>query len=202
LGVLTAQLGTDDQASLVDQALSQIRLLIGTKDRLQEGYRKLLRNDGAKNVWFDYRGKQRRSYHIRQLERGRTMEWETAPVVFERGQDFCYFCFAGAMGAQNRPPGLGFSLLVNGEPTVPFNLARDERAWYSADHSVILMYLPHWLSRDDSSGFFYAAILRSRLRAGHPVRLGVRVRGKDSPRWFALFPERQAVLCQAEMDKI
>lgn len=202
VNVLTAQLGVDDQASLVDQALTQIRQLIGTKNRLQEGYRRLLRNDGAKNQWFDYRGHQRRSYHIRQLERGRSMEWETAPVVFERGQDFCYFCFAGAMGAQNRPPGLGFYLLVNGEPAVPFNLARDDRAWHSADHSVTLFYSPHWLSRDDSSGFFYVAILRDRLRAGHSARLGVQVRGQDSPRWFALFPERQAVLCQAEMDKI
>jgi hypothetical protein len=126
------------------------------------------------------------------------MEWDTAPVVFERGQDFCVFCFAGAMGAQNRPPGLGFNLLVNGEPAVPFNLAREDRAWHSPDHTVTLLYSPHWLSRDDSSGFFYLAILRDRLTAGKPCRLGVQVRGTDSPRWFALFPERQAVLCQAE----
>jgi hypothetical protein len=81
---------------------------------------------------------------------------------------------------------------------VPFNLAREDRAWHSPDHTVTLLYSPHWLSRDDSSGFFYLAILRDRLTAGKPCRLGVQVRGTDSPRWFALFPERQAVLCQAE----
>ena len=152
LGVLTAHTGTSDQATLVDQALTQIRQLMGHAQRLQEGYRKLRHNDGAKNVWFDYRGKQTRSYHIRQLVPGRSMEWDTVPVVFERGESFCFFCFAGAMGAQNRPPGQGFTLLVNGEPTVPFNLARDERAWHSPDHTVTLLYTPHWLSRDDSSG--------------------------------------------------
>ena len=198
LSALTLHPGAGDQATLADQALSQIRQLMGHSERLQEGYRKLRHSDGAKNIWFDYRGRQRRSYHIRQLVPGRSMEWETAPVVFERGQDFCYFCFMGAMGAQNRPPGLGFNLLVNGDPTVPFNLAREERAWHSPDHSVTLLYSPHWLSRDDSSGFFYVAILRDRLTPGKPCRLGIQVRGKDSPRWFALFPERQAVLCQAE----
>ncbi len=197
LSVLTAHSGSGDQATLADQSLTQIRQLMGHTERLQEGYRKLRHNDGAKNYWFDYRGEQRRSYHIRQLVRGRCMEWETAPVVFERGQDFCFFCFAGAMGAQNKPPGLGFNLTVNGEPTVPFNLARDDRAWHSSDHTVTLLYSPHWLSRDDSSGFFYVAILRDRLTPGKPCRLGVQVRGQDSPRWFALFPERQAVHCQA-----
>lgn len=197
LNVLTAYPGAADQATWSDQALTQIRQLMGRTERLQEGYQKLRHNDGAKNRWFDYRGEQRRSYHIRQLVRGRCMEWVTAPVVFERGQDFCYFCFAGAMGAQNKPPGLGFYLTVNGEPTVPFNTARDERAWHSADHSVTLLYSPHWLSRDDSSGFFYVAIHKDRLTQGEPCRLGVLIRGKDSPRWFALFPDRKAVESQA-----
>jgi hypothetical protein len=197
LSVLTAHTGSGDQATLADQALTQIRQLMGHAERWQEGYQKLRHNDGAKNYWFDYRGEQRRSYHIRQLVRGRCMEWETAPVVFERGQDFCFFCFAGAMGAQNKAPGLGFNLTVNGEPTVPFNLARDERAWHSADHTVTLLYSPHWLSRDDSSGFFYVAILKDRLTPGESCRLGVQVRGQDSPRWFALFPERNSVQAQA-----
>jgi uncharacterized protein YjbI with pentapeptide repeats len=196
LSVLTAYTGAGDQATLADQALTQLRQLMGHAERLQEGYQKLRHNDGAKNQWFDYCGEQRRSYHIRQLVRGRCMEWETAPVVFERGQDLCFFCFAGAMGAQNKPPGLGFYLTVNGEATVPFNLARDERAWHSADHTVTLLYSPHWLSRDDSSGFFYVAVLKDRLTPGEPCRLGVQVRGHDSPRWFALFPEQNAVECQ------
>lgn len=197
LSVLTAHSGSVDQASMADQALTQIRHMMGHAAGWQEGYRKLRHNDGAKNTWFDYCGEQRRSYHIRQLVRGRCMEWETAPVVFERGQDFCFFCFAGAMGAQNKAPGLGFNLTVNGEPTVPFNLARDERAWHSADHTVTLLYSPHWLSRDDSSGFFYVAVSKERLTPGESCRLGVQVRGHDSPRWFALFPERAAIQAQA-----
>ena len=202
LGVLTARIGLSDQATLADQALLELRQLIGRAERLQEGYRKLRHNDGAKNLWFDYRGNRRRSYHIRQLVPGQRMEWETAPAVLEAGEPFCHFCFAGAMGAQNRPPGQGFLLLVNGEPTVPFNLARDERSWHSPDHAVTLLYSPHWLSRDDSSGFFYAAILKDRLQAGEPCRLGVQIRGQDSPRWFALFPELQAVLCQSDIGKM
>ncbi len=200
--LLTAHPGENAQPTLADQALLELRQLIGHVERLQEGYRKLRHNDGAKNVWFDYRGKQRRSYHIRQLVPGNMMEWETAPVVLEPGRPFCHFCFAGAMGAQNRPPGSGFLLLVNGKPCVPFNLAREEQSWHSPDHAVTLLYSPHWLSRDDSSGFFYVALSQDRLKAGRPCRLGVQVRGKDSPRWFALFPEPQAVLCQADIGKI
>jgi uncharacterized protein YjbI with pentapeptide repeats len=196
--VLTAHPGATDQRTLAEGALAQVRLLAGRAEGLQSGFDHLVRNDGGNNVWYNFRGEKVRSHHLRQLTAGAVLEWQTPPAALDAGADFAVFVFPGAMGYQSQPKSDGFAFLADGRHALDFDLCRDARAWHSADERVTLFYAPRWSSREDTAGFFYAALARDLVTPGQPLRFAVRSRGSDSLRWFALHPEPNAVELQLE----
>ena len=196
--MLTASPGASDQLTLADQAIAQLRLVIGRAEGLHSGFDHLVRNDGGNNVWYNFRGEKVRSHHLRQLSAGALLAWETPPATAEPGAEFVNFVFPGAMGYRTQPATDGFAFLLDSRHVLDFDLSRDERAWHSPDQRVTLLYSPRWSSREDNAGFFYVVLTRDLVSPGQPLRFGVRAKGSESLRWFSLHPETNAVELQME----
>jgi len=80
----------------------------------------------------------------------------------------------------------GFSLSVDGEVKIRFDVTRELSRWVSADETVELLYLPTWTSAVDSGGFFFVSLTRSLANDDGAVEFSVRSLGQGSKRWFAL----------------
>lgn len=172
--------------------------LVGRSQGLLCGFGRLLHNDGGNSIWFNFAGEQAPLHHLRQLSAGNRLEWETEPVPFESDDPFACFVFAGAFGELTEPPTAGFTLLVNGDECLDFDVTGSAELWESSDGRAALLFSRRWRSDQDSAGFFYLAVSRQLIEPGAPCRLGVKCKESDSERWFGLNPETDAVSLQIE----
>ncbi len=152
----------------------------------RSGFGRLVRNEGEEGEWLDFAGAMRRRPFLRQVEAGRTLEWETGPASEAADKSGRVFVFLGGLGWESEPETEGFSLHLDGTEQLRFDLARSPRTWRSADRRVQLHYFPTWTSDLDSGGLFHLIVAGELLEPGKPCRLTVRSEGSGSRRWFAV----------------
>ena len=113
------------------------------------------------------------------------MCWTTAPVVDSAIEEIT-FAFMGGLGWNSQPKTEGFELLVGDDVGLLFDVTRQSCRWTNENTGVELLYVPTWNSDEDSGGFFFVTLPKSRVMPGAPLKLGVRSRGEGSMRWFAV----------------
>ena len=176
-----------DWFAAIDPATREFVERVVTLSRLsQNGFDRLVSNDGGTDSWFNYSGTQASRPYIRQQRPGDTLAWLTPEIELRADTDRQVFVFVGGIGWQSEPVAAGFTLLIAEEPVLKFDVTTSPKVWHSSDESVRLSYLPTWTSDVDSGGFFYLEISNDRLKAGEPLELSVRSEGMGSKRWFSL----------------
>lgn len=166
------------------------------------GFEHLEHNDGASEVWWNYRGEQSPNYFIRQQTKGDRLTWRTANVPDQLDHSRIEFLFVGAMGYESAPATEGFALSINGEQQLQFDLVRTDSTWESDDGTVRLGFQPTWRSASDVAGYFRLSVDRSQLEPGQPLAVTVSSLGEGSERWFAIHPiERPQPLHSAGADQ-
>jgi hypothetical protein len=122
------------------------------------------------------------------LETGRSLEWETGEVPADWKNSEVTFVFAGGLGWISQPRGEGFTLLLNDQPLVSFDVAREDQTWSGTGGKVKLQFVPRKTLPEDALGLFYLTVPADRIKPGQPCRLTVRSSAKGSRRWFGLNP--------------
>lgn len=143
-------------------------------------------DEGEKATWMTYREDQASVYICRQTEIGHKVEWETAPVGKTIADDKITFLFAGAVGYLSQPKTDGFVFLVNGKEAFAFDVVSKSQVWASEDKNVRVVFFVKRTVGPDAFGLFYVTVDRSLLTPGKPCRFGVRSKGRNSRRWFAV----------------
>lgn len=164
--------------------------------RTQNGFARLVKNDGGTDRWHGYRGKPWGHHYLRQRTVGQALEWETAPLTLDEKSDSVALVFAGSLGYRTEPATQGFALSLGDRLLVEFDIALEPTLWTHADEGVSLLYFPTWSNEVDSAGFFYLAAPARSFMDGQPARLTVRSLGSGSSRWFAISPVEDAIALQ------
>ena len=180
--------------------LDALMTLPGQADGLLAGFRRLTRNDGGNSVWFDDRGEKQPTHHLRQLSAGNVVEWETA-VVPRDGEMMPCFVWGGSFGGFDDAATDGFSLCVNGEDQLIFDLTQSTMLWKNEEETVGLLYDVRWTSPNDSAGFFYLGLSPGLVTPGRACRVGIRTVGIDSERWVGVIPVEDPVGRQVLTDR-
>ncbi len=158
------------------------------------GFAGLLQSDFEESAWYDYLGRTSAPRPIvRQARTGQQTVWKTEEMsVNDRapanGQEDLVVCFSGGVGWLSQPVTSGFQLTVADKIAVPFDITRQASSWKSAGGEAELLYLPTWVSAEDSAGFFLLVIHDPSLVGNQPASLTISVKsmGDDSQRWFAV----------------
>ncbi len=155
-----------------------------------EGFSRLTKSDRPDEEWIDYRGKQGPTHFLRQDGVGGEMEWETTAPGESPKEQPVIFMFAGAVGYINDPKTEGFSLLVNDQEVLRFDVTLETQEWKGKDDGVSLFYYPTWSgpTGPDSSGLFFLTLPKDRVTQAQPCRLAVRSLGEGTRRWFGVHP--------------
>jgi len=142
---------------------------------------KISKGDSETTEWHDYAGDFRQRDFIRQNEKGREVGWSVPPFDVQANGPITV-CFTGGLGYLSEPETDGFTLWINEETPIHFDVTLKAEQWVSEDGKATLTYLPTWTSNVDSGGFFF-------LRFQPPQRenqISVRSLGSGSLRWFAV----------------
>jgi beta-galactosidase len=150
------------------------------------GYVRLLAQGGEQADYPSYREAQAPLHVCRQWEAGRSLEWETAPVPPDWTGSEVTFVFAGGLGWVSQPKSEGFALLLNDQPLLRFDVAREGQTWFGDNGKVKLQFVPRKTLPEDALGVFYLTVPADQIKPGHPCRLTVRSNAKSSRRWFGL----------------
>ena len=155
---------------------------------LAEGFAQLLRNEGEDKPWITYREDRGPTYTCRQTAAGHAVTWESAALPETLDEGGVTFVFAGGVGWVKEPEGEGFTLTVNGEDVLKFNVALGFNTWRNDERGVVMSLFPRRMTDQDNVGLFYLRVPAAMLEAGKPCTLSVRSNGPGSQRWFALHP--------------
>jgi beta-galactosidase len=151
-----------------------------------EGFARTLTVTNERNPYPSFRESEAPLSVCRQLEIGRSLEWETAVIPADWRGPRATFVFAGGLGWRSQPKTAGFSLQLNGREALRFDVTRDYRVWSGQDGAVKLWFVPKKLLPEDALGLFYLSVDPGLLQPGKPCRIGVRSEGQGSRRWFGL----------------
>jgi len=166
----------------------EFKRLVDLSARSQSGFGELASEGAEQGAWFNYSGIKQRRPFIRQLEKGATLAWKTAPIESIPDDGNVVLLFLGGVGWTSEPETDGFVLSVNGQRSLQFGVTREATTWRSTDGQLRLDYFPTWTSNVDSGGFFYLEVPRSLLEQGKSLDLAVTSIGTSSKRWFSLDP--------------
>jgi hypothetical protein len=153
-----------------------------------EGFSRLVRNEGEEGQWFTYREARGVQYVCRQTGKGHVIEWQTAPVPDPVAGEALTFVFAGGIGWISEPRKEGFTLSVNGQDGIEFDVSSGFTTWRNDDLGVVLTLFSKTVTNEDNAGLFYVRVPAALLEPGKPCRLAVRSNNEGSRRWFALHP--------------
>ena len=135
---------------------------------------------------------------IRQQALGTTLRWES-PKFVENVNDPITLCFTGGLGWEASPKTEGFALLIDNREVLRFDVTRTTGWWKAKDGTAELVYLPTWISTEDSSGFFFLTLTNARPDANGVIPIAVRSLGQDSMRWFAIDAKQET---RAKLNKL
>lgn len=125
---------------------------------------------------------------VRQTNDNSSVAWRTGSwKPDDRG--LATFRWAANLGWRSQPAGGRFSLFLNNEKLLDFDISLASTTWKNADGSVVLKYTVKSLDRDeDSSGIMELTVPSKRLQASdESVTLRVDGSGPNSRRYFGLF---------------
>ena len=152
------------------------------------GFARLLTQGGEQADYPSYREAQAPLHVCRQMEAGRSLEWETAAVPADWPSNEVIFVFAGGLGWVSQPKSGGFALLLNGEQLLKFDMAPQGGTWSGEDGKAKLRFVVRKNLPEDALGLFYLTVPADRIKRGEPCRLLVRSEARGSRRWFGLNP--------------
>ncbi|HWF19017.1 MAG TPA: c-type cytochrome, partial [Verrucomicrobiae bacterium] len=125
--------------------------------------------------------------HCRQTDGKSRVIWQSAPLPAElKAGGSQQFHFPIGMGWFSAPPGK-FTLSINGQPALEFNVALDDHAWQSADGKVQMSYTVMEKNSEDSNGALLIEVPNSLFEPGKPVTFEVTGSASDSQRWFGIY---------------
>jgi hypothetical protein len=118
--------------------------------------------------------------------------WKTAPVPKQLPADAtCTFRLPAAMGFVSQPSGK-FTLRLNSQPALEFNVALSDQSWQNTDGRVCMTYTVMENNAEDSNGVLLIEAHASLLKPGEPVQFEVIGSGAHSQRWFGIYLLPQA----------
>ncbi len=128
-----------------------------------------------------------RLYLARQTNGKSVVSWTTEAVPSDlSGMGHYRFRFAAGMGFASQKKG-NFSLRLNGQHVLRFDVALRTTTWKSLDGACQLRYEVRAADQEDSSGVMELTVPASRLTTGRPATLEVRGTFSGSPRWFGIY---------------
>ncbi|MEX0642025.1 MAG: FG-GAP-like repeat-containing protein, partial [Pirellulales bacterium] len=104
----------------------------------QNGFARLIHNDGGTDRWHSFRGDAWRQHFVRQQKVGDRIEWETSPLTVNARQDRVQIVFAGALGYQSEPRTSGFTLRIDDQDVLEFDLSLEPTVWQSTSEPITL----------------------------------------------------------------
>jgi putative heme-binding domain-containing protein len=123
----------------------------------------------------------------RQDEGMNRVTWQTAPVPKNLGQDTNWtFRLPIGMGFLSQPSGK-FTLRLNGQPKIDFDVSLTDRSWQSADGQVRMTYTVMEANSEDSNGVLVIETASKLLKPGEPATWEVIGSGARSQRWFGIY---------------
>ncbi len=125
--------------------------------------------------------------HCRQTDGKSRVTWETAAAKPEGSE--VTFTVAAAMGLTSQPQGT-FTLKVDGEAALDFDVALGDSAWESADGKVRMSYGVREANAEDSNGILTISLARELATGTTPVRFEVIGSAANSQRWFGIYEVR------------
>ena len=176
------------------QILSALRANAG---RATAAIQEISKGDSETTEWHDYAGDFRQRQFIRQNKEGRELGW-SLPTFDTQDNGSITVCFTGGLGYLSDPKTDGFTLWINEETPIHFDVTIEAEQWVSEDGAATLTYLPTWTSDVDSGGFFFLRFQPTQKEN----QISVRSQGSGSQRWFAVdrqqaTPERLKALNKA-----
>jgi hypothetical protein len=164
----------------------QVKALALPEGPFVSGFARILARGAEQADYPSYREAQAPLYVCRQVEVGRSLEWETAAVPADWQGNTVTFVFAGGLGWVSQPKSEGFALLLNGEQSLRFDVAPQGGTWAGDGGKAKLRFIVRKNLPEDALGLFYLTVATDRIKRGEPCRIMVRSNAKDSRRWFGL----------------
>ena len=158
----------------------------------------LLPSDAKQTEWFNFAGDHVRRVFIRQQALGTTLRWES-PKFRGNANGPITLCFTGGLGWESSLKTEGFALLIDNREVLRFDVTRTTSWWKAKDGTAELVYLPTWISTEDSSGFFFLTLTNARPDTNGVIPIAVRSLGQDSMRWFAIDAKQET---RAKLNKL
>ena len=123
----------------------------------------------------------------RQDEGMNRVTWQTAPVPKNLAPDTNWtFRLPVGMGFLSQPSGK-FTLRLNGQPKIDFDVSLTDRSWQSADGQVRMTYTVMEANSEDSNGVLMIETAGKLLNPGEPATWEVVGSGARSQRWFGVY---------------
>ena len=142
-------------------------------------------NNHEETEWHNFSGDFVHRKFIRQQTDEMELKWDASIHSNQDGFSYVYV-FTGGLGWETEPKTRGFSLSIQDEEKIQFDVTRKISRWVSKDETVEMLYLPTWASGVDSGGFFFVSLVRIPDNSGGVIEYTVRSLGSGSLRWFAL----------------
>ncbi len=129
----------------------------------------------------------------RQTQGQNRLSWESDPAPAElKPAETHEFRLPVSMGYAGGPPGK-FTLKLNGQPMLDFDVALHDQAWHSADGKVEMTYMAMQDSPDESNGVINLEVSDSLLEPGKPLAFEVTGPAANSRRWFGVYLATEAL---------
>lgn len=123
----------------------------------------------------------------RQDEGMNRVTWQSAPVPKDfKPEGTWSFRLPIGMGFLSQPAGR-FTLRLNGEAKIDFDVSLTDRTWLSADGQVRMNYTVMEANAEDSNGVLVIETAGKFLQPGEPVTWEVVGSGARSQRWFGIY---------------
>jgi len=163
------------------------------------GFSRLISKSPKRAVWFDFTGKQSDRAFFRQENGNESLTWETKRLNKAVDAKHVTFLFLGGTGWISQPESSGFTLTLNGDDVLHFDVTNSSREWSNSDTGVILKFVCTWKSDVDSAGFFFLQVPTAMLHQGEPLKVTIQSEGIGSLRWFSVDEVTDSVRLHALM---
>ncbi|SVB57951.1 uncharacterized protein METZ01_LOCUS210805, partial [marine metagenome] len=170
------------QSGELPSTLKEIRNLISAAE---PALGRIIKNEGENTDWYDFTGTMAPRHLLRQLAKGKVLDWES-PVLPANPDQPIVLCLTGGLGYESQPKTDGFMLAVDGKDALQFDLSRKFIRWQAKDKSIEVIHLPTWTSGLDSGGYFFFILPKGTIKKDRAIRFSVRSLGAGSRRWFAI----------------
>jgi hypothetical protein len=155
-------------------------------DKCVEGFSRIVKASEPAQDWYSIRENNAPMYAVRETDGKQFIRWITADVPSPLTDNTITFAWAGGMGWETEPPGVNFTLSVNGTALIDFPFTEQNGVWCDARYCSELRYVVLRTVVPDSFGVFLLTIPRSLLHPGKPVEIEVKAPANGSKRWFGL----------------